>query len=124
MPGTFAYTPPLGTVPGSGSQTLTAVTFTPTDTTNYTMATASVILNVGYAPAILVQPTSQTAAAGQTATFTVAAAGAATFIYQWRVNGTPISEALETSYTTLAAQAQDSGSMSERGRSQRGGQPD
>ena len=31
--------------------------------------------------------------------------------YQWRENGTPISGALGTSYTTLAAQAQDSGSI-------------
>ena len=64
------YSPPLGTVPGSGSQTLTA-TFTPTDTMNYTTVTASVTLNVGYAPAILTQPASQVVAVGQTATFTV-----------------------------------------------------
>ena len=78
---------------------------------SYTTVTASVTLNVGYAPAILTQPASQVVAVGQTATFTVAAAGAATLTYQWRVNGTPISGALGTSYTTLAAQAQDSGSI-------------
>ena len=47
VPGTFAYSPPAGTVLGVGSQTLT-VTFTPTDTTDYTTATATVVLVVEY----------------------------------------------------------------------------
>ncbi|SNT41972.1 Serine protease, subtilase family [Granulicella rosea] len=45
VPGTFVYTPALGAVLGLGSQTL-QVLFTPTDTTNYTTATASVTLTV------------------------------------------------------------------------------
>jgi hypothetical protein len=45
VPGTFVYTPPAGTVLGAGSQTL-AVTFTPTDTTDYNTATASVAITV------------------------------------------------------------------------------
>jgi len=45
VPGTFIYSPPAGTVLGVGSHTLT-VTFTPTDTTDYTTATASVVLVV------------------------------------------------------------------------------
>jgi uncharacterized membrane protein len=50
--GTFAYTPALGAVLTAGPQTLTA-TFTPTDTTDYTTATATVILTVNKAtPAI------------------------------------------------------------------------
>jgi hypothetical protein len=48
VPGTFAYNPPAGTVPAAGTQTL-SVTFTPTDTTNYTTATASVTLQVSKA---------------------------------------------------------------------------
>ncbi|MGB9464501.1 MAG: hypothetical protein WBR10_05265, partial [Candidatus Acidiferrum sp.] len=36
--GSFAYTPPASTILNSGTQTL-SVTFTPTDTTNYTTAT-------------------------------------------------------------------------------------
>src|SRR5258708_38596960 len=39
------------------------------------------------APAITTQPTSQTVAAGQTATFAVAAVGPAPLSYQWRKNG-------------------------------------
>src|SRR5882762_9260688 len=45
VPGTFAYSPPAGTVFGVGTQTL-SVTFTPTDGTDYTAATSSVTLTV------------------------------------------------------------------------------
>ncbi len=43
--GSFAYSPPAGTVLSVGQQTLTA-TLTPVDTTDYTKATATVTLNV------------------------------------------------------------------------------
>jgi hypothetical protein len=43
--GSFAYSPAAGTVLGAGPQTL-RVTFTPTDTTNYTTASAQVTLTV------------------------------------------------------------------------------
>jgi hypothetical protein len=46
--GTFTYSPAAGTVLGAGAQTLT-VTFTPTDTTDYTTASASVTLAVSQA---------------------------------------------------------------------------
>jgi len=46
--GTFAYTPALGAVLKAGSQTL-SVTFTPTDSANYTTATATVPLTVNQA---------------------------------------------------------------------------
>jgi hypothetical protein len=45
VPGTFAYTPASGVVLGAGPQTL-SVTFTPTDNTDYTTATATVPLVV------------------------------------------------------------------------------
>ncbi|MBZ5660252.1 MAG: MBG domain-containing protein [Acidobacteriia bacterium] len=48
VPGTLAYNPSAGTVPSAGSQNL-SVTFTPTDTTNYATATASVALTVNKA---------------------------------------------------------------------------
>ena len=38
VPGTFTYRPAAGTVLGAGTQTL-SVTFTPTDTTDYTTST-------------------------------------------------------------------------------------
>jgi hypothetical protein len=50
--GSFSYLPAAGTMPGAGSQTLSA-TFTPTDTTDYGTATATVTLSVtSAAPAI------------------------------------------------------------------------
>lgn len=58
VPGTFAYSPPAGTVLNVGSQTL-SVTFTPTDTTNYTTVTTTVTLQVN--PAL---PAAITATAG------------------------------------------------------------
>lgn len=52
VPGTFAYSPASGTALGVGTQAL-KVTFTPTDTTSYTSATATVSLVVNKAtPAI------------------------------------------------------------------------
>jgi hypothetical protein len=51
-PGTFVYSPQSGTVLGAGSQTL-SVTFTPTDTTDYSSLSANVTLTVNKAtPAI------------------------------------------------------------------------
>ena len=56
VPGTFVYTPPAGTVPGVGNVTL-STTFTPTDNTDYTTATASVPLVVNKATSSIVWPT-------------------------------------------------------------------
>ena len=65
--GTFVYNPPAGTVllPGSG-QTL-SVTFTPTDTVNYSTATDTVSINIGPAsgPAKLVVTKTLTRVASQ-----------------------------------------------------------
>ena len=58
---------------------------------------------------ISTQPASQTAAVGQTATFTVLATGAAPLSYQWQKNGTAISGATLASYTTPALTSTDNG---------------
>ena len=52
VPGTFVYSPPSGTVLTAGSQTL-SVTFTPTDTTDYNTATATVTLTVNKAGSLI-----------------------------------------------------------------------
>ena len=62
------------------------------------------------APAITTQPTSQTVTAGQTATFTVVAAGTAPLSYQWQKNGANIAGASSASYTTPGTSAPNSGS--------------
>ena len=51
-PGTFTYTPALGTVLTAGKQTLSVV-FTPTDTTDYSTETATVTLTVNQAASVL-----------------------------------------------------------------------
>ncbi|MGC2401858.1 MAG: FG-GAP-like repeat-containing protein [Acidobacteriaceae bacterium] len=55
IPGTLVYTPPAGTVEPVGDDTL-SVTFTPTDTTDYTTATATVQLEVDNPPTPIVTP--------------------------------------------------------------------
>ena len=63
------------------------------------------------APSITTQPASQTVTAGQTATFSVAAAGTAPLSYQWMKGGTTISGATSSSYTTPPTTSADNGSQ-------------
>jgi hypothetical protein len=53
--GTFTYTPSAGTVLGAGSQTL-SVLYTPSDTTDYTTASAQVTLTVNQATPVVTWP--------------------------------------------------------------------
>src|SRR5208283_755984 len=62
------------------------------------------------APTITTQPTNQTVTAGQTATFTVVAAGTAPLSYQWQKNAANIAGATAASYTTPVTTTSDSGS--------------
>jgi Bacterial Ig-like domain (group 3)/NHL repeat len=80
--GTFAYTPAAGTIPAGGMDTL-SVTLSPTDTTAYNTATATVTLAV-YDVGLSVSGSaaSQTVTQGAAATFpfTAAPQGATTFV--------------------------------------------
>lgn len=62
------------------------------------------------APTISGQPANQSVAVGQTATFSVTASGTPSPTYQWQKNGSSISGATSSSYTTPATTAADSGS--------------
>jgi hypothetical protein len=62
------------------------------------------------APAITAQPSNQTVTAGQTATFSVTATGKSPLSYQWSKNGSAISGATSSTYTTPATTTADSGS--------------
>ncbi len=62
------------------------------------------------APTIAAQPSSQTVAAGQAATFSVVASGTAPLSYQWKKNGANITGATSASYTTPATTSGDNGS--------------
>ena len=61
------------------------------------------------APSITTEPASLTVTAGQTASFSVVASGTAPLTYQWRQNGTAISGATSSSYTTPATTTSESG---------------
>ena len=52
MPGTLVYTPAAGSIPAAGNDTL-SVTFTPTDSANYTTATKTVTLTVTQAAPVI-----------------------------------------------------------------------
>ncbi len=62
-------------------------------------------------PAITLQPASKTVTVGQAAAFSVTATGTAPMTYEWRKNGTPVSGATSSSYTTPATTTADSGAQ-------------
>jgi len=64
VPGAFVYSPAAGTVPVVGTQTL-SVTFTPTDTADYTTASASVTLTVNPAPSFTLATSSTSLSVAQ-----------------------------------------------------------
>jgi len=59
------------------------------------------------APSITTQPVSADVPLGQTATFSVAVTGTAPFSYQWQKNGTAVSGAISSTYTTPPTTASD-----------------
>ena len=79
--------------------------------TNYPGGVVCTSGSTAAAPAITTQPTSQTVAAGQTATFSVVATGAGTLSYLWSKNGAAIAGATAASYTTPATTAADTGAQ-------------
>ena len=79
-----------------------------------TITSSSATLTVSAAataPTITMQPVNQAVTAGQTATFSVAASGTAPLSYQWKKNGTAISGAISSSYTTPATTSSDDGAQ-------------
>src|SRR5205823_7955964 len=80
-----SYTTPVTTTADSGSTFAVVVT-----NTAGTVTSAAATLTVSaaaVAPTITTQPANQTVTTGQTATFTVVAAGTAPLTYQWQKNG-------------------------------------
>jgi len=62
-------------------------------------------------PSITTQPANQSVTVGQTAGFSVVATGTAPLSYQWQKNGTPISGATASIYTTPPTTMSDNGSQ-------------
>jgi hypothetical protein len=103
-----SYTTPATATSDSGSTFAVVVSNTAGTVTS---AAATLTVNAAaVAPTITTQPANQTVTAGQTATFTVVAAGTAPLAYQWQKNGVNIAGATATSYTTPATATTDSGS--------------
>ena len=103
-----SYTTPATATTDSGSTFSVVVT---NSAGSATSNNATLTVNAAaVAPSITAQPASQTVTAGQTATFSVSANGTAPLSYQWRRNGTNISGATSSSYTTPATATTDSGS--------------
>ncbi len=106
--GSFAYNPASGTVLAAGPNML-SVTFTPTDTTDYTTATASVSLTVNQhaSSSITVVSSTGSSTPGQTVTFTAtvspaSATGTVSFYDGATLLGTTALSAGVATYSTAA----------------------
>jgi len=103
------YTTPTTTSSDNGAQFTVVVINTAGSATS--SAAALTVNAAPVAPSITTQPTSQTAAAGQSATFNVAATGTAPLSYQWRKNSVAITGATSSTYTTPATTSSDNGAQ-------------
>src|SRR5213592_259979 len=103
-----SYTTPITTTADSGSAFAVVVTNTAGTVTS--AAATLTVTAAAVAPTITTQPANQTVTAGQTATFTVVAAGTAPLTYQWQKNGANLTGATSASYTTQVTTTTDSGS--------------
>ena len=100
-----SYTTPATTLADTGAKFDVVVT---NAVGNATSTSATLTVNA-VAPTISTQPANQTVNAGQTATFSVTAAGTAPLTYQWQENGANITGATSASYTTPVTTMNDSG---------------
>lgn len=87
------------------------VTFTVTVTNSVNSLTSSpatlTVTSGPVAPTITGQPQNVTVNQGNTGYFSVSATGTAPLSYQWSKNGTPITDATDPTYTTVATTAAD-----------------
>ena len=104
-----SYTTPATTSADNGAQFSVVVTDS-TGSITSNPATLTVTA-AAVAPSIATQPANMTVTLGQTATFSVSAAGTSPFTYQWNKNGTAISGATSSSYTTPVTVASDNNAM-------------
>ena len=99
---TNSYTTPATSLADSGTAYSVVVS-----NEQGTATSEAVSLTVTMAPVITTQPVAKTVNPGATATFSVTATGTAPFSYQWKKNGTDISGATSSSYTTPATSSAD-----------------
>jgi hypothetical protein len=99
-----SYTTPA-TVSGDNGSTFSVVVSNSSGSQTSNAAT----LTVSAPPMITTPPQNQTVTVGATATFSVVASGTSPLSYQWSRNGTVISGATSSSYTTPATVSTDNG---------------
>ena len=78
----------------------------------YTVANFRQAVDTNAPPNITAQPASQSVFVGADVTFSVGVGGTPPFSYQWKRNGSPISGATQSSYTTNNVQLSDAASYS------------
>jgi hypothetical protein len=103
----YSYTTPVTTADDNGATYSVVVS---NGTANTTSSSASVTVVAPSVPTIATAPVAQSAAAGQTAQFSVVAAGSPLLTYQWRKNAANIAGATAAVYTTPTLLSTDSGS--------------
>jgi hypothetical protein len=101
----LSYTTPATVSGDSGAKFRVVVTNSAGNATSNSATLTVTAAPVG--PSITTQPASQTVTVGQTATFSVVAAGTAPLTYQWQKNNANISNATSSSYTTPATVSGD-----------------
>ena len=101
LPGMFVYSPAAGTLLPAGSQTL-GTTFTPTDNTNYTTATAQVTIQVGYSPISIASVSPGTAPLGTTPLTITLTGNGFTSTSVVEVNGAAIPTQVQSSISLTA----------------------
>ncbi len=102
-----SYTTPA-TVSGDNGATFRVIVSNSVTSATSNAATLTVS-PVSVGPSITTQPASQAVTVGQTATFSVIAAGTAPLTYQWQKNNVNISGATLASYTTPTTVSGDNG---------------
>jgi hypothetical protein len=103
------YTTPPAATGDNGAQFTVTVSDSGGEVTS--SAATLTVTAAPLAPSITSQPANRTVVAGQTAAFSVTAAGTAPLSYQWKKNGASISGATANSYTTPATSSADNGAQ-------------
>src|ERR1700681_262745 len=104
-----SYATPAAAISDNGSKFTVVVTDRMGSLTS--SAATLTVQSVAVAPSITTQPLSRTVTVGQTATFSVANTGTAPMTYQWKKNGTPVSGATLSTYTTPTTTTSDNGAQ-------------
>jgi hypothetical protein len=113
-PFTFQWRKGGVTIAGATAASFAIASAQPADAGNYdvvvtnsagTVTSSSALLTVGQAPAITVQPVSQSVPISSVVGFTVSATGTAPLTYQWRKNGVNFPGATTTSHVMNNLQA-------------------